>query len=272
MTFEMRRQNHAISEFTATIELFKEIGSETFIQAKKTAADLAEKLELPVPVNHQTVQVSLGPEMVASPIPIEAIGYQRFAPDGEVDKLFICEQNKLIVTLHSYVSWDETKQLLRTIFEPLLNIYQKDVPAIKNITLQYINEFRGTTPHHTSTNEILRPESKWVPSFCKDTLENWHTHGGVFVPNGDSRFLINVNLDVKSAHFFGVDYPVPILNNLILIRLGYDLPGKPPLILDTNDSWAMLENHFDQVHTLEKDTLYEIFSDKYLQKIGALNA
>lgn len=272
MNFEMRRENHAIGEFSATIELFSEISDEAFLETKKIASQIAKQLGLPVPVKQQGFQFSVGPEMSAKPVSIEAIGYQKFAPDGEVDTLFLCEQNKLTVTLHSYVCWIDTKQLLQSIFEPLLNSYLDDVPAVKHISLQYVNEFRSLNPYPTKTDEMFRPESKWIPDFCRNSEQNWHTHGGIFKPNGDSRFLINVNLDLKTAEAEGLDFPVSVLNNLILIRLGYDIPGKPPLVVDVENRWEVLENCFDQVHTLEKETLFEIYSDEYLQSMGTLNA
>lgn len=272
MNFEMRRENHAIGEFSATIELFSEISNEAFLNTKKIASNIAKELGLPVPVKQQGFQFSVGPEMSAKPVSVEAIGYQKFAPDGEVDTLFLCEQNKLTVTLHSYVSWIETKKLLKSIFEPLLDSYLDDVPAIKNVSLQYVNEFRSLSPHPTKADEMFRPESKWIPEFCRNSEQNWHTHGGIFKPNGDSRFLINVNLDMRTIESPELDFPVSALNNLILIRLGYDVPGKPPLVLEVENRWEVLENNLDQVHTLEKDTLFEIYSDEYLQSIGTLNA
>ncbi len=97
----------------------------------------------------------------------------------------------------------------------------------------------------------------------------WHSHTGVFVPGENGvRHLINVDADAVEAQFEG-GTTAQYVKVAVLTSCHYDQVGG--LTLTGEDLKARIQGDLDIAHNLERKTLAEVISDKYLEVMGALN-
>lgn len=273
LSFEMRREHHAISEFSATLNFFQPVGPATFLAVKEEAKRQAETLDLPAPIRRQSLQFTIGNgSAVPAPIPLEGFGYQSFANTGEIDTALLCEPASVAYTTHRYSCWAEILPRLVATFGAVGVQYLKEVPSIRSFTVQYINEFRSRSPGLVGTKELFRPDNQWLAPAGVETEDLWHCHVGRYVPiASSSRFLVNVNFDVNLVQMPDLPVPVTVVRVLILVSLNYDIPGQSVLTIPASRLDAELRDHFERAHVLEKQILAEIFADDYLEAIGAQN-
>lgn len=270
--FEMRRPRHAIGEFTATLKFYQGVGADTFSRVKLAAEKQAERLKLPVPIKQQTVQFSLGVAPQITQQAQEGIGYQSFARDGEIETAILCEPDSIVLTLHDYEKWQTVHPMIVETFSPIAEEYLSEVPAVRSISLQYLNEFRSREENEVSTGELFKSDTKWLASFGLMGKQPWHCHSGLFIPVTDrSRFLVHVNCDVATAQFAPHGTTHTLAKAFILVALNFDIPGEPPLTVAIDDARQAISEYMNQAHTLEKQLLAEVIADEYLEMMGALN-
>jgi uncharacterized protein (TIGR04255 family) len=273
LNFEMRREKHAIGEFSAALRFFRPVGFETFAAVKAEAADQAKRIGLPTPLRQQIIQVAVGQPGQISPIPtIEGTGFQSFAKDGELDTALLCEADSIVYTLHNYSRWEHVLPEIVQTFSALGKKYFVEVPALKAFSVQYINEFRSVGPGLSSTAELFRQPNKWIAPFHGKSRELWHCHVGEFqAVDSHSRYLVNVNVDVNLANTQDRDFQSTVVRVLILVSLNYDLPGQSPLAISAEELEQTLRQKFTQAHTLEKEIVRQVFADEYVEAMGAGN-
>ena len=276
LAFELRRPHHAIGEFVATVELFQPVSPATFTGVVELAAAKAAELNLPAPIPTQVFSFNVG----GSPGGVSllqsgqaAAGHQRFSALGEVEESLLCDQRSIIFTCRNYISWAATKPRLLKLFADLLEAYTREVPAIANVRLQYLNEFRAGDGAVTSVREVLREGSRWIPPFSSQVEEPWHSHVGLYTEVTDNRRLLgNVNCDVQRAAPPGSTSEVLHLSLFILAGCYFNIPGAPPLVLTPGQITSTLDSVLETCHDLEKSILAENVSHAYLKAIGAIDA
>lgn len=271
--YSLPNLKNAITSFSVVVDfpvalqplLFDEVIAE--LNRIKTA------LELPAPIQIQQIGINLGgpPAMSVSQPPF-TLGFQRFAPNGAISESILCEPQSITYTTSTYTGWGSVKKTVMDTVGRIFSIYVKSAPAISSFRLQYVNNFVCKESGYASANELFRNANRWIPAYLSDATDAWHVHVGKFTPRSEiDRLLLNVNFDFSqmiSSH----DASPFSLNALILCGVFYNIPGKPPLVLDiAKDSpLDVFEQNIETAHTEEKKALSEIFSDPYLRLMGAI--
>jgi len=267
LNFKLRRDAHAIGEFTATLAFSRSVSVRAFAKVIERLKEAAKTLDLPAQMNVQVFNIPVGP--TTEPPPPGGLGFQRFASNGEIECSLWCDSDNISLTLRNYDRWH---MVLPKIVEALVHIapaYMAEVPAIRAFQVQYLNEFASKNSAEGVTAEIFRPDSRWIAPFSYSSAQPWHCHVGQFLPFDDkSRFLININCDVAP-----LPWPInPMTRNyvkvLILASRQYDLPSKGPLVTTTEKLSDVLNENFNTAHSLEKKLLSEIIADEYLDQMG----
>lgn len=273
MAFELRRERHAIGEFTATIQLFQPVGAATFAEVVSRLKEVASEQALPAAVPIQVLQFpapASAPGM-ASLFPPTGVGFQRFSPDGEVAASLVCDGDEIVWTLREYTEWEAVLPVLSSIFTTLFKVYAQEVPAIKSIKLQYLNEFLGKQSDYSLASEILRPSTAWVAPFVFNSQDFWHSHIGEYRRvSAIQRNLVNVNCDV--AHASDGSSLRSYVKVLILAGCFFNITDESPLVLSVDNAEQMITKYFEEAHNLEKSVLKEVIADQYLVAMGANDA
>lgn len=271
LNFDIRRDEHAISEFTATIRFPQAINLTTFEAVTEALKSVSgnDALNLPAPMNMQVFRFAFGN---APPPPAAGTGRQRFSENGEVACSIWCELEAVTFTLREYTGWNEVLPTLVTGLSPLLRAYAKQLPVVQSISVQYLNEFFAKADGTTSTAEIFRPDSRWLSPFAYESEEPWHCHVGQFISSEeDFRNLININFDISPNNQNENETGGIIAKVLLMASCNYDLPSKGPLLIKSEDLENQLKEALDSAHSLEKKLLREVISDNYLKIIGDKN-
>jgi uncharacterized protein (TIGR04255 family) len=173
------------------------------------------------------------------------------------------------VVIRDYDCWGTTLPLLLDVFTRIGSVYLSEVPAIKSVTVQYLNEFRARTTEVQEAREIFRQGSNWLAPFYIDAKDFWHSHAGIYEPISDnSRFLLNFNADVVSQAFLGESEARLYAKALILSAIHFDILGQSPWVVEENAFLSGLSDRLNDVHRREKQLLAEVISDSYLAVMG----
>lgn len=275
LNFSLRRERHAIGEFTATLQFFNPISPAGFTNVLTALGEMAQRFKLPAQMPMNLLEVSFGqPFMINAPVGQNATfaGYQRFSEIGEVAESLRCDLVSINYTLRDYSTWDEIKPRLLAIFSELSAIYAAEVPAINSIRVQYVNEFMAKEAKTVSVSEIFREGTPWIAGFHLYSSDAWHCHVGNFIPKDEiQRNLVNVNCDISLATSVPDEAMRTYVKVLILAGCYYNIPEKSPLIIDLSTLEQTLSEVLEEAHDLEKKVLEEVISDDYLIAIGALD-
>ncbi|WP_324806608.1 hypothetical protein SH584_09485 [Sphingomonas sp. LY29] len=277
LNFELRREHHAIGEFTASLNFFQPISAPTFAVVTSALKEVAQGLNLPasvpVPSFQFTVEMQGSPGVVPPQIQSNGVGFQRFSPEGEIAEFLSCSPSAITYVLRDYTVWEEVGAKVVEIFSRLAASYVKEVPAIESVRVQYQNEFRSLIGSPLSAAELFRADNGWVAPIACQSMEAWHSHVGVYIPHSEiERRLVNVNCDISPLQFPGEGVPRTLAKVLVFCGCFFNVPGKQPLILSGEELVSTLRTKFDEAHDLEKLVLGEVISDPYLRAIGALHA
>ncbi len=268
LNYDIRREAHAIGEFSATLRFFRGVGVKTYSNVVPLLTDAAKALDLPAPMNVQVFNIGIG-NAPALPPPAPGGGFQRFAADGEIAASLWCDQESITFTLREYERWDKVLPSLIKTFSKIAPAYMEEVPAIRMFSLQYINEFKAKPQGFTRTDELFKKNNAWIAPFSFGSEQPWHCHVGQFIPSdGPYRYLINLNCDVMPKAFAPDNLIKNYVKVLILAACHYDLPEKGPLIAKVEDLPSLIEDNLNRAHSMEKKLLGEVISDEYLAIMG----
>lgn len=267
LNYDIRRPNHAIGEFTATLTFFGSVGAPTFARVQPLLAEVAKQLDLPATMNIQVLNFSFGNN--SAPPPPTGTGYQRFAGNGEVACSLWCDASSITLTVRDYKRWEIELANIINAFSQIAPAYMVEVPAIHSFTVQYLNEFRAKDEVTRIASELFKRNNGWVYPRAFENSEPWHCHVGEFLKaEPPSRLLVNVNCDASLASIPPEQIVKHYVKVLILVAKHYDLPGIGPLIAKIEDLEQILRKNFDSIHDVEKKLLREIISDDYLEIMG----
>lgn len=264
---------HAIGEFSASIAFFRPLSGNAFGRASSALSDYAASNGIPAPVNQQVVTVEFGVQGVVPTVnqPPSA-GWQRFAPNGEADLTVSCDLQSIHYVSRNYTKWVEVRDQLADFFVQVGSAYLSEVPALSTIQIRYTNEFRSVTSEPRSADELFRESNVWLVPALSRFKDAWHSHMGAFEDiSGNHRRLINVNVDCQRQKSPDRDLPSTYITNLIIVSENYDVPGEKPLVIPPQLFREVLLHNLDSAHAREKDILRELYSDPYLELMGANN-
>lgn len=271
LSFGMRREHHAITEFMAAVEFFQPISQSGFGKVVERLRIVAAELKLPAPMPIQTFQFMAGPAGMQSGSPAlpGGVGFQRFSEAGEIAMSILCDANSITVTLRDYDNWESVYPRIRSAIEQLVIAYSVEIPAISSVRLQYLNEFRALSSETQSASELFNSNTIWLAPVCFGPEAEWHCHSGRYLaPAGAMRQLVNVNANSsRSAIEFGEEPRIYVALTLVG-GCYYNLPGMSPLIVNSASAQSTLDRHFNLSHDLEKSVLRDVLSGGYLRAIG----
>lgn len=141
------------------------------------------KNELPSKKPVQQVAFEFSLEGANTVRPPQAVGwtFERFAPDGRVERNLMLAPNMLAVTLHSYTRWEEVYAIAAELMRPLLPLIAVSSGGFTVCGLQYLDVFQiSGDPGEFRADMLLRRDSELLPAsvFQRDSL--WHAHHGYF--------------------------------------------------------------------------------------------
>ena len=271
--FQLRKNSHAIGEFSATLQFFNPVTPSGFVEITAALNKQAEKLNLPAVAPVFAIQLGQqgpgpAPQMMQ---PTPSSIFQRYAPNGEIEESLTCDPQSITYTLYEYQSWKATKPRVKSIFLELSEAYIKEVPAVHSIRLQYLNQFRTDVISSSIENDLIRPDTTWVAHSLINSSDSWHSHVGTFVSRSDNkRNLVNVNCDV-AHNVFATGQIQVIASVLFLAGCYYNISGLSPFIASESNMDEFLDVNLEEAHSLEKSVLRQVICDPYLIKMGALH-
>lgn len=269
LAFKQRRDHHAIGDFRAEIGFFRSVGASTFAKVVLEMEAYARENKLPASLNQQVIAIELSPSQSVQSQPHS--GWQRFSSDGQVEIAIVCHDSGLQYIKRDYSSWPQVRAELAIFFERMCTIYMAEVPAVISFSLSYLNQFRTQNSLYNSGQELIREGTGWVVPNIARFEDAWHSHTGCFELLADNeRRLINVNVDCTQQSLPNKDTLETYISVLIAIAQRYDILGKSPLVIPPNLIKEQILGNFDKAHEKEKQVLAEIFSDPYLQMMGAV--
>lgn len=270
MKFEKRREHHAIGEFAAVMRFFRPLDAEPYSKVVGELRAFAEENRLPAPLTGTTFMFDLSGGSPQAQPSIQTAGWQRFAPDGEPELTIMCEPQEISYISRRYTTWADMLPKICGFLSRIAPFYIETVPGVSAFQVRYLNEFRSLSSAADSGKEIFREDSRWLPGTFKSFSDAWHSHVGAFEDvSAQSRRLVNVNVDCKTALVESQDHPATLLNLLFIVAQNFDLLGMPPLILEKSNLSDNIRLHLDALHTREKELLSEVLSDQYLVSVGA---
>lgn len=269
LNYDIRREQHAIGEFSARMQFANGVGAQTFAKVTLLLKVAADKLDLPAPLNLQTFSIAVGNPLTPPPAAMSGSGYQRFSSNGEIACSLVCDFSSITLTLREYDRWHNVLPQIVETFSTIGAAYLAEVPAISVFSVQYVNEFRAKNSEFTNTAELFQKDSKWISPFSFASEQPWHCHVGQFIPtDGPYRFLLNLNCDISPNIMPGERIARNYARILIMAGCYYDLPQIGPLIVSEENLQSSIEKNFNDAHSLEKRILGEIISNEYLALMG----
>jgi uncharacterized protein (TIGR04255 family) len=189
---------------------------------------------------------------------------------GQIREEVSLYRNRFTFSTASYSRWldfkERTAELLRSTLDqalPLVNLVA--------IRLEYWDRFVFSgSMSEVNYEELLRRGSPYVPDFPFSTSENWHSHVGYFVPDGEasSKQLINLNIDMidlteaappESSPTMPVQRRSAGIYSMAQDRIN---PSASPA-----DFGGTISN-MEELHTILKDVLSEVLTDETQKRIA----
>lgn len=275
LSYELRREQHAIGEFTASLHFFQPVSAPIFSAVTDVLKGLAGQLNLPALIQMPLFQFTLGPQGAGFGSPdgqSGGLGFQRFSPSGEVEESVVCNAASITYVLRDYTVWEKVGPNIVNLFSKLAFEYIKEVPAIESIRVQYLNEFSSKEGSTQSAAELFRDGNGWVAPIVCGSNQSWHSHVGVYIPHdANERRLVNVNCDISPRPSPGERGPRTDAKVLVFAGCFFNVPGGRPLVVSADGLADAIKTKFDEAHALEKSILGDLISDDYLKAIGASN-
>lgn len=166
-----------------------------------------------------------------------------------------------------YDRWSNFRQrvidLLWPSLEQALQLVELDF-----VKLEYWDRFNFMgPPSEANYRELLRLNSKYIPSFPLDETNLWHSHIGFFADPGTStRRLINLNVDVLdiATPELPKDNGPPVQRSVGIYTMAQDTVAQERLSNSASD----LESTLDEMHTILKELLADVITDETANRIS----
>jgi uncharacterized protein (TIGR04255 family) len=273
LEFGICREEHAIAEFQAVVRFTEPLDPANFVDVTNAALLLSQELKLPARVAPPTFAVDFsqvgGPKFTPPSLNPLAIGYQRFAANGDVEERISADSSSVSYVTQNYLGWQKTRELLLKIFSQLATPYVKQSLLIGTIQVQYGNDFSSHADGFVPVQALFRKDTLWVPPIFSKSNDLWHSHVGMFLPEDHLKNLVNVNVDVVYSTTADRPEQFTSVKLLIIAARQFNTVGARPLAVTTSEMPKALLAHFDAAHDVEKSVLFETLSDEYLEAVNA---
>lgn len=273
LQFSICRERHSIAEFQATVRFTSPIDIDGFTEISQAVTEVAKELNLPARIAMPSFTFEFGevggPRLSAPTTAPGAVGFQRFAANGDVEERISADASGVTYVTRQYPGWEVIRQVLAKALGSLATHYTKRSLLVGSILVQYSNEFSSAENGFVPAQALFRKDTRWIPPIFDDLHDLWHSHVGMFLPEDTFKNLVNVNVDVQMATT--ADRPVEFtgVKLLIIAARQYNVTGGRPLAMSASETSDVLLANFDAAHDLEKRVLFETLSDEYLAAVNA---
>lgn len=171
-------------------------------------------------------------------------------------------QSRLSYSSAHYDRWKSFEERIYDLLEPLLDSALQ-VTNLSIIKMEYWDRFvfEGP-PTQADYREVLRSDSKYLPSFFFETNELWHSHVGHFIPDREHvKRLININIDALDVA--DIQPPTSSRRSIGIYSMGQDT-------FESTLSLALPEakNTLDSLHVILKNALANVILPEMAERIG----
>lgn len=166
-----------------------------------------------------------------------------------------------------YSGWDAHRARALALLEQYLSL-ALPLTNVRIVKLEYWDRFVfDGLPAEATYEELLRPNSPYLPGFPANTRELWHSHVGFFLPE-PSRRLINVNVDVidlieasSDGHPMG---DAALRRSVGLYTLAQDSLAQDASPATADEAISTL----DALHTILKETFSAVITAEAADRIS----
>jgi len=282
MRWKLAHEDHAIERASLSFHFKEPMPSKPWHGLVTEASQLFPKKGFLVSSREFTSQLILaGPQTDGSapnfpypqPLP-EVVGWMFRAVAGvQIREELAIRRNQFVYTTILYDRWSNFKGRIVDLLWWALNqaLPLVDVEAVK---LEYWDRFNFVgVPSEAAYREILRAESRYIPSFPLDDGELWHSHIGFFTaPGASARRLINLNVDVldlvsaatqgSSTPSEGSEQPEP-QRSVGIYSMAQDTVNAEKI-----QTSAAIEPILDEMHGVLKGVLADVITDEAARRIS----
>jgi uncharacterized protein (TIGR04255 family) len=273
LDFLICREKHAIAEFQAVVRFIQPIDPTSFGDVSSVVSAVAQELNLParVPIPSLSFEIEQEGGARFSPPPVNpvAIGYQRFAANGEIEERISADPASVTYVSRNYLGWERTRDVLTNTISKIAVQYAKRALPVATVLLQYNNEFSSEKAGFVAVQDVFRRDTRWVPPIFSELDDLWHSHVGMFLSGEGFKNLVNVNVDVVFATTPARPEEFTNIKLLIIAARQYNVSGGKPLVMSASDTPKLLLESFDAAHDLEKAVFFETLSEEYLEAVNA---
>jgi len=227
--------------------------------------------ELPSKKPIQRVAFEINPESGNSISQDQSAGwtFERFSPDGRVDRSMLLTSNTLAVTFHNYSRWDDEYAVAANLMNPLLPLIAVSTGGFTGFGLQYLDVFQITGgPGEFKAEMLLRQNSEILPASVFRQKSLWHSHHGYFTDMPDEpsrRKLTVINTDLIDENNGSQQLRILTVHKTI-----FSVPLSDTEQIRAADQ-SPLDAAMHDMHNENKAVLRSLLNDSMLARIS-LNA
>lgn len=274
MPFEPIHERHAIQEVVFVLNMGRPFTPDEI--GRVVARHDLWKADLPKLSRPGVFQINLGAGAIAGGSDMALLPFLPFAPaifeaikrDGSVDWRLRIDADWIGVNCLTYTRWNEIWPRARALLSQASQLAWGDGNALSGVALQYIDAFKWEGDANAySVDELLRRDTRYVPSGLRGRGPLWHLHQGWMRHDGlpaPGRLLERVHLDaVEQEGQFLVKMDTTL-------RLELD-----PRLASHEEAFGgdrgFVDSVFDELHATDKVLVGSYLTDEMVARI-ALNA
>lgn len=270
--FEPLHDAHAIEQLAIGVA-FDAAVSEQGMRSAAAGIQTSYGTDLPGSANLQTVTLSFGLSVSASPSPASATVGRAFThtlPNGAVDRELRLEPAAISFRTTAYTRWASIWGEAEKYFQTVLPFYLQNA-TIAAFTMHFVDQFRwvGETSR-CRVDRLLRPGSPYVCPYVYGTEDLWHSYTGCFIRASDRvKRLLNLNVDFLEQN--QVDGPGRVVQITTLITDRTNQPGYQPLgRLAPADALNFVASNANDMHAYCKQVFGQVINDQMARRIALI--
>ena len=198
---------------------------------------------------------------------IVGLTYEALAKDGEVEFGLRFDGSRILFVASRYSHWRNIWSQAKGLLEMALDLVSDDNLVVSYAT-EYSDLFRATGNYFDfDAKEILRTDSRFIPSHVFERTENFHFHTGFFETLDEPaqhRVLTRINADLR-------DNTDERARDLSIVLFHQMSPPHKPWTGNAQLPKEVLNRglrNFETLHDVDKRMLLELLNDDMSQSIG----
>lgn len=189
--------------------------------------------------------------------------------DGDLQERLSLTREQLRYDDFSYVRWRPFKERAKQMLSSIVDRYA-NVSSLDTIHSEYVDVFlfSGSDSDQKDISKLVDRESPYIPGAVYKDTDFWHSHAGWFeYPDGLSRYLLNVNVDIRDEKSPNFEGRLVRIHTSVDVQFGRDGMHRPA---DEAIGWDLVEHHLDASHSRLKALLKSVLTDEAARKVSLL--